>query len=82
MIGTNNMTFDTDNFAQDVIDKSFTIPVIVDFWAEWCNPCKIIGPVLENLAYQNNGIWELVKLDTESNPQIAAKYNIRSIPSV
>ncbi|MEE2885143.1 MAG: tetratricopeptide repeat protein [Chloroflexota bacterium] len=76
------MKFDTDNFSQDVIDKSFTIPVVVDFWAEWCNPCKIIGPILENLANQNKGIWELVKLDTESNPQIAAKYNIRSIPSV
>ena len=68
MIGTSNMKFDTDNFSQDVIDKSFTIPVVVDFWAEWCNPCKVIGPILENLANQNKGIWELVKLDTESNP--------------
>ena len=82
MIDTNNMEFDTDNFPKDVIDRSYAIPVVVDFWAEWCNPCKIIGPILENLANKNKGVWELVKVDTESNPQIAAQYNIRSIPSV
>ena len=69
-----------ENFEKDVMKAG--VISCVQFSAEWCNPCKIIGPVLENLANQNKGIWELVKLDTESNPQIAAKYNIRSIPSV
>ena len=76
------MAYDTDDFATDVIQRSHTIPVLVDFWAEWCGPCKILGPVLERLAGQSEGEWELAKLNTENHQDIASRYGIRSIPNV
>jgi putative thioredoxin len=76
------MSYDTDNFQKDVLERSRQTPVLVDFWAEWCGPCKILGPVLERLAEKNNDQWKLVKLNTEQYPQIAAQYGIRSIPNV
>ncbi len=74
--------FDTDNFELDVIRRSRDKPVLVDFWAEWCGPCRIIGPVLERLAGENGEDWELRKLDTEKYPGIARQYRITSIPAV
>ena len=76
------MTYDTDNFDRDVVERSWTIPVLVDFWAEWCGPCKVLGPVLEKLAGEHSDQWAFVKLDTEAHPHIAARYGVRSIPSV
>lgn len=76
------MNYDTDNFQKDVIEQSHKTPVLVDFWAEWCAPCKILGPVLERLAEKYKDRWRLVKLNTERYPQIAAQYGIRSIPNV
>jgi putative thioredoxin len=70
------------DFQKDVIDKSFDKPVLVDFWAEWCAPCRMIGPVLEKLAEENKNGWELVKVDTDSNQDIAMKYGVRGIPNV
>jgi putative thioredoxin len=76
------MKYDTTDFQKDVIEESKKIPVLVDFWAEWCGPCRILGPVLEKLADTNNGRWKLVKVNTEALPDIAQRYNVRSIPNV
>ena len=74
--------YDTDNFDVDVLERSREKPVLVDFWAAWCGPCRVIGPVLERLADDNGDDWELRKLDTEKHPDIARQYRITSIPAV
>ena len=76
------MAFDTDDFEKDVIARSHDVPVVVDFWAEWCGPCKVLGPVLERLAQRGDGQWELAKLDTDKHPAVSTRYGIRSIPNV
>ena len=69
-------------FAQDVIEASMQQPVIVDFWAEWCGPCKTLGPVIEKVVTAAAGAVKLVKIDTESNQQLAMQMRIQSIPTV
>ncbi len=76
------MNYDTNNFQTDVIEQSSKIPVLVDFWAEWCAPCRILGPVLEGLAEKNKDSWKLVKLNTDRFPEIANQYGIKGIPNV
>ena len=76
------MDFEITDFKRDVLDKSHEIPVLVDFWAEWCAPCKVLGPILEGLAAKNTGKWVLAKLNTEKHQDIALQYNIGSIPNV
>ncbi len=70
------------NFQKDVIEASQETPVVVDFWAEWCAPCKVLGPILEKLDQEANGAWRLVKVNTEQYPQLSAQYGIRGIPAV
>jgi thioredoxin 1 len=70
---------DTD-FDAEVLKS--TQPVVVDFWAEWCGPCKMIAPALEELAGTMNGKVKIVKLNVDENPQTAAKYGIMSIPTL
>ncbi len=76
------MNYETKDFQKDVIESSNNVPVLVDFWAEWCGPCKILGPILEKLAENNSGEWKLVKLNTDENQEISKKYGIRGIPNV
>ena len=71
-----------DTFAREVIDRSKDLPVLVDFWAEWCNPCKMLAPILTKLADEFVGKFHLVKVDTDSEQQIAAQYGVRSLPTV
>lgn len=74
--------FDLKDFRTEVIEESAKRPVVIDFWAEWCGPCRVLGPTIEKLAKEAKGKWKLVKIDTEAHPQIAAQFQIRSIPAV
>ena len=73
---------DTKRFAQDVIEPSRKVPVIVDFWAPWCGPCKQLGPLLEKVVKQANGKVRMVKINVDENQQLAGQLRIQSIPAV
>jgi putative thioredoxin len=70
------------DFQEKVIERSRQVPVVVDFWAEWCGPCRTLGPALEKAVNARDGRIELAKLDTDRNPRIAQEYQIASIPAV
>ncbi|MEM7825193.1 MAG: thioredoxin [Candidatus Aenigmatarchaeota archaeon] len=71
-----------DDFEKNVIEQSKKIPIVVDFWAEWCIPCLAFGPVLEKLAKEYNGRFILAKLNVNENVETAQRYSIMSIPNV
>src|SRR6202022_4507052 len=70
------------NFNAAVLDRSQSLPVVVDFWADWCAPCRQLGPVLEREASKRSGKLELVKLDVDANPTLSRSYGIQGIPAV
>lgn len=71
-----------DSFARDVVEASSTRPVLVDAWAAWCGPCRMIAPLLDELAAESNGKYRIAKLNVDENPRTAAQFNIRSIPTL
>ncbi|MDH3650640.1 MAG: thioredoxin domain-containing protein, partial [Saprospiraceae bacterium] len=65
------------DFQKVVLEESKNMPVVVDFWAPWCGPCRVLGPVIEQIASEQEGKWKLVKVNTEEEPEIASQYGIR-----
>lgn len=80
--GGQSMSVEISNFQVDVLDESRTQPVLVDFWAEWCGPCRVLGPVLEKLAAAAAGRWKLVKVNVDQHQDLAYQFGIQGIPAV
>jgi putative thioredoxin len=71
-----------ETFESEIVQRSMTVPVVIDLWAEWCGPCKQLSPLLEKLAAEDGGRWVLAKVDVDAEQQIAAAFQVQSIPSV
>ena len=83
-MSTSPYVFDVDEatFAADVVERSREVPVIVDFWAAWCGPCRMIAPIVEQLATEYDGKLKVGKLDVDANQRTSARFNVRSIPTI
>ena len=80
MAGSNIVHITSDNWKSEVLDSK--IPVLVDFWAQWCGPCRMLAPVLEELASEVSGKLKIVKVDVDANQQLAGQFGIQSIPTL
>lgn len=83
-VSTNNYIIDVDEqtFAADVLERSKIVPVVVDFWAAWCGPCRMLGPILEKLANDYQGQFVLARVDVDQNQRLARQYYVQGIPAV
>ena len=80
--GSHVLDVSESTFQTEVLDRSFQVPVLLDLWADWCQPCKQLSPVLERLAAEANGAWVLAKIDVDANQRIAQALQVQSIPTV
>jgi putative thioredoxin len=71
-----------EDFNKQVLEESYNQPIIVDFWAPWCDPCLLLEPIMNELAEENAGKWKLVKINIDESISIAEQYHIRSVPTV
>ena len=77
---TSTVTVNDENFDDEVLRSD--VPVLVDFWAEWCGPCKVVGPTIESLASDYQGKVKVAKLNVDDNPEAAGRFGVRSIPTL
>ena len=82
MTSSNVIDVTQETFQRDVLDFSRTTPVVIDFWADWCQPCKTIGPLLEELAEDYGGAFRVAKINVDQNQQLASAAQVQSIPTI